>query len=72
MTLDNPNTRRGTICPLCGCSKKHGLVACWPCYRNFGLKYGNPAAEKTIARFECRAAQPYRQPMPAFGRVILS
>lgn len=49
MTEDNPRVRASIACPLCGGFKSQGLVACWPCYRSNGLKYGNPEAEAKIA-----------------------
>lgn len=51
-TLDHPLTRNHVVCPLCGDAKDTGLLTCWPCYRRFNLKYGNPQAEAAIERME--------------------
>jgi len=55
--MDNPNVRKGKVCPLCSGSKQEGLIACWSCYHAKGLRYGNEEAEQTIKRFELIACQ---------------
>lgn len=54
MELDNPMVRASSGCPLCGKAKDAGLVACWPCYRLFELRYGNQTAEAVIDSAEAR------------------
>lgn len=48
MTLDHPHLRQSAICPLCSGPKDAGLVACWHCYRRYGLRDGNPAVEARL------------------------
>jgi hypothetical protein len=57
MTLDNPMVRNDRTCPLCLGSKDKALVACWSCYREHGLKYGNAAAERKISARETYLAE---------------
>lgn len=52
MSLDNPNVRASTVCPLCSSTKARGLVACWTCYKDHDLRNGNPEAELQIAARE--------------------
>lgn len=52
MTVDNPHVRQDTSCPICLGRKDRGLVACWSCYREKGLRYGNGVAEAMIAERE--------------------
>jgi hypothetical protein len=54
MELDYPQVRAQRVCPLCQGAKETGLVACWPCYRTYELRYGNAAAEQIIAQAEDR------------------
>lgn len=49
---DNPNVRNHHLCPLCDGPKDVGLVACWPCFRSSGLKYGDAAAERKLTERE--------------------
>ena len=58
--FDHPRVRQSGICPLCDGEKERGLVACWPCFRRSGLKYGAPDAERAIAAVECRLEQEQR------------
>lgn len=54
--MDKPRTdeekenrvRQSHFCPLCDKIKDLGLVACWSCYRQHGLRSGNPRAEAII------------------------
>jgi hypothetical protein len=46
--VDNENVRAWGRCPLCEGYKEIGLVVCWPCYRKYGLRNGNPEAENKI------------------------
>ena len=48
--IDNENVRASNYCPLCNGRKEVGLVACWPCYRSYNLRQGNPWAEEKIER----------------------
>lgn len=50
MKVDNENVRNSTRCPLCEEIKQIGLVTCWPCFRSFGLRYGNVEAEEKIEK----------------------
>ena len=45
---DNENVRASNQCPLCEGEKETGLVVCWPCYRRYDLRNGNPEAENKI------------------------
>jgi len=45
MKIDNENVRASNWCPLCEGQKERGLIACWPCYHIYGLRYGNEKAE---------------------------
>jgi hypothetical protein len=54
---DNPRVRLSLLCPLCYGDKPKGCVACWQCYREQGLKYGNAKAEATISGYERRLEQ---------------
>lgn len=38
--MDYPNIRRSDVCPFCLGHKARGLIACWPCYREEGLRNG--------------------------------
>lgn len=51
-TLDHPNVRASRQCPLCKKAKSVGLVTCWPCYNEHGLKYGNLEAGERIGERE--------------------
>lgn len=55
--IDNKAVRASTICPLCHKAKLTGLIVCWPCYRSYGLQYGNPEAEKIIESFDADKIQ---------------
>jgi len=44
----HPNLRRSTTCPFCDAYKNTGLIACWPCFGEQGLKFGNPQAEAIL------------------------
>ena len=37
---------------LCYLSKSRGLVACWDCYHEIAMRYGNVEAEATLDRAE--------------------
>ena len=50
--MDYPNVRASSRCPLCAVGKEEGLLVCWSCYREQGLRYGNPEAEQSIQRAE--------------------
>lgn len=50
--IDHELTRRQTDCPFCKGFKDQGLVACWPCFRSSGLKYGKESAEAVLDEFE--------------------
>src|SRR5262245_885814 len=57
--LDNPHVRASETCPLCSWPKDRGCLACWRCYSEGGMRYGNPEIEAKIAareRFLCGAA----------------
>jgi len=45
---DNPRVRASTTCPLCRGAKATGLIACWPCFRRWDMRHGNPNAERVI------------------------
>lgn len=49
---DFPLVRSSDLCPLCDGLKPIGTVACWSCYLNSRMKYGNPVAEARVARRE--------------------
>jgi hypothetical protein len=49
---DHIRVRNQTFCPFCGEHKDIGLVACWPCFRSSGLKYGDESAEEILSAFE--------------------
>jgi hypothetical protein len=51
-TMDYPNVRASSRCPLCLGVKEKGLLVCWSCYREQGLRYGNPEAEQSIQSAE--------------------
>lgn len=57
MTPDHPNVRQSTTCPLCLEAKPQGLVACWPCFRAYKMRYGNPKVEAHIARREAEMTE---------------
>lgn len=46
--MDNPRVRMQIICPVCDGSKDRGLVACWPCFRKYDMRNGNPVCEEII------------------------
>ncbi len=50
--IDHPKVRKLNWCPVCLQSKDIGLVCCWTCYRQFGVKYGNPKVESCIDSVE--------------------
>lgn len=50
--LDHPVVRAHHECPLCGGSKRPGLVACWPCWNEWDLKHGNDEAEVLLDEAE--------------------
>ncbi len=50
MEIDNKNVRASNRCPLCEGEKDTSLVTCWPCYKHYGLRYGNPEAEEKIEK----------------------
>lgn len=52
--LDHPLVRQSTTCPLCQGHKDTGLVACWPCYHDCGLRYGDEYAGRILDRAEKR------------------
>ena len=54
MTLDHPNIRQSSYCPLCQLGKDTGMLVCWSCYRRHGMKYGNPDIECYLDNFECQ------------------
>lgn len=37
---DFPKVRAHHVCPVCNGPKDLGLIACWPCFRNRGVKTG--------------------------------
>jgi hypothetical protein len=45
---DYPMTRRGRVCPFCLKQKDHGCLACWPCYREQGLRYGETERQRDL------------------------
>ena len=49
---DHPLTRQSCVCPLCEGTKDSGLLTCWRCYYQWGLRYGNPEAEHVLDDFE--------------------
>ena len=52
--IDHPRIRETVVCPLCHKQKGKGLVTCWPCYREYRLRYGNENAEALIDEEERR------------------
>jgi hypothetical protein len=48
MNIDHPYIRRTLQCPLCGCNKARGLVACWPCYHEHDMRNPNPVVEQLL------------------------
>jgi len=55
--FDYPQVRSAVVCPLCLKYKDIGLVACWPCYRAFGLRYGNKEADDLIEKAEAKLSE---------------
>ena len=55
---DHPNLRAQRICPLCGGSKDVGLVVCWPCYRAYDLRNGNPEVGRLLDLAEFSSIKP--------------
>ena len=52
--MDNPRVRAWPQCPVCSKGKDAGLIVCWTCYRQQGLRYGmSEAVARTIANLEC-------------------
>lgn len=49
---DHYLTRNQTTCPFCYRHKDLHLVACWPCFRSSGLKYGDETANERLDDFE--------------------
>ena len=49
---DYTHVRSSNVCPLCRGRKETSLVACWSCYRAYGLRYGNAEAEALIGQAE--------------------
>jgi hypothetical protein len=45
---DYPHTRRGSVCPFCLKQKNHGLLTCWPCFREQGLRYGENERQRDL------------------------
>ena len=45
---DHPLIRKHLICPLCDLHKGQGLVVCWPCYRLWDMRNGDPAVEAEL------------------------
>jgi hypothetical protein len=54
---DNVFVRRHTGCPLCGGFKPRGLIACWPCFREYNMSDGNEWAEQIIADYDAELAE---------------
>jgi hypothetical protein len=50
--LDHPLLRQSTHCPVCHDRKDNGLVICWSCYRDKGMRYGNPTVDRIVDRAE--------------------
>lgn len=50
--IDHPKLRNSEECPTCHGHKDKNLVTCWPCYRKYGLRYGNAEIEKIIDKVE--------------------
>lgn len=51
--MDYPNVRTMNYCPICESDKDYGLIACWTCYRKYGLRYGMPPEVRvTLEYFE--------------------
>lgn len=50
--MDYPLVRSIGTCPLCRKRKDAGLVACWSCFRAYGLRYRNPEAERRLEQAE--------------------
>lgn len=49
---DFPLVRLSCVCPLCGLTKRRGLVACWRCFSASGLKDGLEQPESEVAAVE--------------------
>jgi hypothetical protein len=49
---DFPNLRRSLQCAACDGVKLKGCVVCWACYGRLGMRFGNPVAERMLARAE--------------------
>lgn len=52
LTADHPLVRASNSCPLCNGPKPVGLVACWPCYHETNMRYGNATSEAMINHVE--------------------
>jgi hypothetical protein len=50
MTQDYPKLRQSLQCPACDEAKLKGCVVCWACYGRLGMRFGNPIAERMLAR----------------------
>ncbi len=50
--IDHPKVRASENCPICRGNKDLMLVVCWHCYKEHGLKYGNPEIERIIEQAE--------------------
>jgi hypothetical protein len=50
--IDHPHIRSKLHCPVCYGGKDAGAVVCWPCYRRYGMRNGNPTIERILDRYE--------------------
>jgi hypothetical protein len=46
--MKHPLLRKSHICPLCDLDKSVGLVACWPCFRLWDMRYGNDLIDEQL------------------------
>jgi hypothetical protein len=54
---DNPLVRQSTTCPICDGFKDRHSLACRQCYREGGVRYGDPAFEAKIATRESQLSR---------------
>jgi hypothetical protein len=56
MTLDHLRVRQHQSCPLCHRAKGFGLLVCWPCFRAYDLRNGNPLVDRRLDAAEANLA----------------
>jgi len=61
---DFPHVRSTDVCPLCHRQKDFGLIVCWPCYCDWGMRYGSDEAEELIRQDEIRLSETVEETDP--------